>query len=162
MKHKRTLCLLLPAILASFCNMPEALAQKTKDKSMFSIPAAEKEIELRLRAYENALKNRDSAAMSNLYAADARYLSHGGPSVIGREAIVKSLVEMMRDSITVSGFTTTGLWGDPELLVEEGTGYFAHVNGKVVSRGRYLLVWKKENGVWKIFRDTFFSDGKIQ
>lgn len=69
---------------------------------------------------------------------------------------------MIRDSITGSGFVTTGLWGDNNMLIEQGTGYFAHANGKVVSKGRYLLIWKKEDGAWKIFRDTFFSDEKIK
>jgi len=66
---------------------------------------------------------------------------------------------MIRADITGSSFNTTGLWGNNELLVEQGTGFFAHTNGEVISRGRYLLIWKKDKGTWKIFRDTWFSDG---
>ena len=89
-------------------------------------------------------------------------MNHGSPSTIGRADIVKAFGEMIRDSITGSGFETIGLWGSDEILVEEGTGYFAHANGTVTTRGRYLLVWKKEDGQWKIFRDTYFSDGKMK
>ena len=87
-------------------------------------------------------------------------MNHGSPSTVGRADIVNVFGEMIRDSITGSAFTIIGLWGSDEILVEEGTGYFAHANGKVVSRGRYLLIWKQEDGQWKIFRETFFSDGK--
>lgn len=69
---------------------------------------------------------------------------------------------MIHDSITNPGFVTTGIWGDNNMLIEQGTGYFAHADGKVLSSGRYLLIWKKEDGEWRIFRDTFFSDGKIK
>jgi hypothetical protein len=47
--------------------------------------------------------------------------------------------------------------GSDEILVEEGTGYFAHSNGTVTSRGRYLLIWKKEDGLWKIFGIPIFQ-----
>ena len=42
--------------------------------------------------------------------------------------------------------------------MEDGTGTWSHANGTVVNRGRYLLVWKKDDGKWKILRDTWFSE----
>ena len=125
-------------------------------------PAIEKEIELQLRGFENALKKGDSLELGNLYTIDAEILNNGSPSTIGRDNIIKNFGSMIRDSITGSGFTTTGLWGNDKLLIEQGTGFWAHSNGKVVSRGRYLVVWKKDDGKWKIFRDTYFSDGKLK
>ena len=65
---------------------------------------------------------------------------------MGKNNILKNYVGMIRSSITNSAFKTARLWGNNELLVEQGTGYFDHANGKVVSRGRYLLVWKKVDG----------------
>ena len=67
---------------------------------------------------------------------------------------------MIRDSITGSSFKTVGLWGDDQLLVEEGTGIWSHQNGQVVGRGKYLVVWKKDNGDWKILRDCWFPERK--
>ncbi len=156
----RTLCLCLTGIVVFFCFTPKAEAQtnNSNSKSTFDLIKEEKEIQLRLRDFENALKNRDSIEIGNLYTIDAEILNNGSPSTVGRDNIVKSFGEMIRDSITSSAFTTTGLWGNNELLVEQGTGFFAHSNGKVVARGRYLVVWKKDDGKWKIFRDSWFSD----
>lgn len=113
----------------------------------------EKEIELRLREYENLLKNGDSIALGNIYMVDAEII----PSTIGRENIVKSFGRMIRDSVTGS-FQTTDLWGNDDLLVEEGTGVWYQGKGLVVGRGKYLLVWKKDEGKWKILRDTWFPE----
>ena len=116
----------------------------------------EKEIELRLREYESYLQNGDSIALGNMYLEDAEII----PSTVGRENIIKVFGSMIRDSITGSSFKTTKLWGNDQLLVEDGTGSWSHANGNVVGRGRYLLVWKKDKGKWKILRDTWFPEKK--
>ena len=123
----------------------------------FSIDQAREEIAQRLRDYERALARGDVQALGALYTEDAEII-HQGPNTVGRVNIEKVFEGMVRDSATQSGFTTTGLWGDARLLVEQGTGYFAKADGSDKSSGEYLLVWKKENGTWKIFRDTWFAD----
>ena len=134
-------------------------AQKTREKELISetdLSTLEKEIELRLREYENHLQNGDSIALGDMYLMDAEII----PSTVGRENITKVFGSMIRDSITGSSFKTTDLWGNDQLLVEDGTGTWSHANGKVVGSGRYLLVWKKDDGKWKILRDTWFPDKK--
>jgi len=144
------------------CLSAKIALSQIKTTAPFDMNAANKAIQLQIRAFENSLRKGDSIAVGNLYCTDAKLMNHGSPSTVGRTDIIKSFGEMIRDSITNSGFVTTGLWGSDEILAEEGTGYFAHANGTVVTRGRYLLIWKKEDGKWKIFRDTYFSDGKIK
>lgn len=135
------------------CNQP---GNKT---TPFDLEKAKSEITSRLRVYEDAMVNRDIAAFGNLYAEDAEIFHDGSPSTIGRQNIIKVFEGWVRDSVTGS-FTTTGLWGNEDLLVEQGTGYFAHATGKWKATGKYLLVWKKVDGEWKIFRDTWFADPK--
>ena len=141
-------------ILASSCNQKAeetSTEPKHTDMSVF-----EKEIETRIREYETHLKNGDSIALGNMYTEDAEII----PSTVGRPNIIKVFGRMIRDSITGSSFKTTKLWGNDDLLVEDGMGYWAHANGTVVSRGRYLLVWQKDDGKWKILRDTWFPEKK--
>jgi len=113
----------------------------------------EKEIEQRLREYENYLDKGDSLALGDMYTVDAKII----PSVNGRENIVKVFSSMIKDSI-IGTFETTNLWGNDELLVEEGKGVWTNKRGENPSSGKYLLVWKKEEGTWKILRDTWFPD----
>jgi len=141
-------------ILASSCKQK---IDETRDQpKQTDISVLEKEIEMRIREYETNLKNGDSIALGEMYTEDAEII----PSTVGRANIIKVFGGMIRDSITGSTFKTTKLWGNDELLVEDGTGSWSHENGTVVSRGRYLLVWKKEDGKWKILRDTWFPEKK--
>jgi ketosteroid isomerase-like protein len=67
---------------------------------------------------------------------------------------------MIRNNITGSSFKTNHLWGNDQLLVDEGTGTWSKTDGTVVGSGRYLLVWKKDDGEWKILRYTWSPDKK--
>lgn len=133
--------------------------EKTEEKIINAEPdisKLEKEIELRLREYESHLKNGDSIALGNMYMEDAEII----PSVVGRENITKVFGRMIKGGTTGSSFKTTKLWGNEQLLVEDGTGTWSHTNGTIVGSGRYLLVWGKDDGKWKILRDTWFPDKK--
>ena len=101
--------------------------------------------------YEDYLQKGDSIALSLMYTEDAEVL----PAVAGREHIKKVFSGMIRDSV-IGSFETTHLWGNETLLVEEGKGVWSDKSGKTESKGKYLLVWKKEAGEWKILRDTWF------
>ena len=142
--------------LISFSGCDQKVADKNIDTEQTDLGTLEKEIELRLREYENLLQKGDSIALGNMYMEDAEII----PSTVGRENITSVFGSMIRDSITGSSFKTTKLWGNDQLLVEDGTGTWSHANGTVVSSGRYLLIWKKDNGKWKILRDTWFPDKK--
>lgn len=150
--------LLVIITIASICSF--GCVQKESEESaaaqQVDPTVLENEIALRLREFENHLQNGDSIALGDMYTADAVIM----PSTVGREKIVRSFGSMIRDSITGSSFATTSLWGNEELLVEEGTGVWSHQNGQVVGRGKYIVVWKKEEGTWQIVRDIWFPEIK--
>jgi len=138
-------------------------AQSKAGSLVFDSLKAIKEIAAQNLWYSNALARSDSAGVANSYTEDARIINNGSPSTIGRTAIAHFYGQMIRGGITGFGFETTGVWGsDNNLVVEDGTLFFALTNGTVVVRGRYLLVWKREHGVLKIFRDTLAADGKVK
>ena len=131
------------------------MINNNKDAHLSEIRSA---IDLQITAWVKALKKGDTAELADLYTDDAKIMGHGEPSVFGKDKILNVFEGFVRNKITVSEFTTIGIWGNDELIVEEGTGKFFHENGKIVSRGKYLLVWKKIEGKWKIFRDMYNSD----
>ncbi len=137
------------------CNQPR------NETSSFDLGKAKSEIRSRLNLYEEAMAKGDKDALGNMYAKDAEIFHDGKANTIGRENITKVFEGWARDSV-ISKFTTTGLWGNEDLLVEQGTGYFGQANGNWKSTGKYLLVWKSVHGEWKIFRDTWFSDPKAE
>jgi ketosteroid isomerase-like protein len=127
--------------------------QQTKKKERpveVDMSTLKKEIKSRLRDYESHLKNGDSIPLGHMYMEDAEII----PSTIGRANITKAFGSMIRDSITGSTFKTPKLWGNEQLLMEDGTGTWYHTNGTEFGSGRDLLVWKKYEGERKILRDT--------
>ena len=150
--------LLLTIVIASnfLISCDQKVSENNLDTKQPDLSTLEKEIELRLREYETHLRNGDSIALGHMYMMDAEII----PSTVGRDNIIKAFGSMIRDSITGSSFKTTHLWGNDQLLVEDGTGTWYRTNGEAVGSGRYLLVWKKDDGKWKILRDTWFPQKK--
>ena len=64
---------------------------------------------------------------------------------------------MIRNSIKNDSrnivYTTTSLSTDPEFLVELGKYELKDNKGNLKGNGKYLVVWKNENGNWKLYRD---------
>lgn len=137
------------------CNQPK------QEADTFDLENAKNEIASQLKVYEDAMIAGDAVTLGNLYTEDAEILSSEQPSTIGRQKITEIFEGWAKDSV-VGSFTTTGLWGNNDLLVEQGTGYFAHATGRWKSTGHYLLVWKKVDGQWQIFKDTWFTDPIIE
>ena len=111
--------------------------------------------------FVEALKKGDTNMIGSLYASDAKIMDYGSPSITGTENIVGHYVTLLQDSITDMRFNTLGVWGNQSVIIEEGTLEVSKTNGQVVDRGKYLVVWKKVDNEWKIFRDMYNSDGPI-
>jgi hypothetical protein len=60
------------------------------------------------------------------------------------------------------GLTTIGLWGDEKMLAEEGEYTFIDKDDKPLDKGKYIVLWKMEDGKWKLFRDCYNSDLPMQ
>jgi ketosteroid isomerase-like protein len=154
---------LLCLLIFSFCTgtVASCIAQTKNSQFLFDSTKAIKEIEQRNEIFLNALRTGDSIALGNFYTADAKIFNTGSPTTDGRDAIVKFYGRSIRAGINNCAIITTGVWGsDNNLVVEEGTIDFLLSNGKTAAKGRYLLVWKRENGVLRIFRDSFSSDSR--
>jgi ketosteroid isomerase-like protein len=126
-------------------------ARENGTNAKFDLAEATKIIEQRSREFEDAIKIGDSIAVGDLYTLDTRIIG----AYSGRHNIIKEVHEMARDSITGIKFTLNNLWGDENILIEDAYVSFFHSDGTPISKGECLLVWKNENGTWRIFRDVF-------
>ncbi len=53
---------------------------------------------------------------------------------------------------------TEEVLGGPTVVSEVGNYELKIANGTVVDKGKFVVVWKMENGKWKMYRDIFNSD----
>ena len=57
--------------------------------------------------------------------------------------------------------TSTEFLGTGDVVVESGT-YEMSDGTKAVDTGKYMVVWKKENGKYKMYRDIWNSNTAMQ
>ena len=80
------------------------------------------------------------------------------PSHEGRSKIQTVYEGFIQAGANKLDLITTGVWGDENLLAEEGLFTFSDKEGKQLDKGKYIVLWKKADGKWKLFRDCYNSD----
>ena len=95
--------------------------------------------------------NGDSLALANYYSSDARFGSLKGKEILS--AWGRMIRNSIKDSTRNLLFTTTAFTGDSVYMVELGIYEERDDRNNLKNKGRYLVVWKQENGEWKIYRD---------
>jgi uncharacterized protein (TIGR02246 family) len=106
-----------------------------------------------------AIAARDPAAAVALYTNDARVMPHGAPTCSTHEEIAGFFTAAFTNGIVAARFTTQEVDGDGNQASEIGQYelFAPHPNGDRirVADGRYLVLWRKVDGAWRIHRDMF-------
>ena len=126
--------------------------------SSFDLAAAKTEIEAANAEFEALIAKGDSAGVANLYTSDAKLMGGNMPVVSGRASIQGAFNGMISMGIAGVNLTTIEVWGTEALVSEEGTYGLSDKSGNEIDKGKYIVLWKKEDGKWKLFRDCFNSD----
>jgi uncharacterized protein (TIGR02246 family) len=98
-----------------------------------------------------------AADIAALYAADAIALPPNSDVVRGQQAIQKYWQGTLDSGVKEIALTTTDLEVTGDMAVETGTATVKDAAGKVLDRGKYLVVWKQAGGQWKLYRDIWNS-----
>ena len=128
----------------------------------FDAAAAQKEIEALNQVFSDLLSKSDSVGLSEMYTVDAKTLSPNAPAEVGRDKIRSGFGYMIKGGLNKLTLKTNGVWGNSEYVTEEGELTLASADGQVIDNGKYLVLWKKEDGKWKILRDIFNSSNPIK
>ena len=113
-----------------------------------------------------AVAARDTDAVANVYADDARLLPANGPRADGHDAIRAAWAQVLRTPgldlrVTSSDVTVTEA-GDLAIDVGAYQMNMTDAKGKPVQDvGKYVTILKKVGEEWKISVDTFNSDMPI-
>ena len=95
--------------------------------------------------------NGDSVALANYYSREAKFGSLKGKEILS--AWGRMIRNSVKDSTRNLSFATTALTGDSDYVVELGNYEERSDMNELKNKGKYLVVWKQENGQWKIYRD---------
>ncbi len=132
------------------------IAQTTGSKDLFPI---KKEIEKKNALYFELYAKNDGSIV-NLYTDDACLMIPNEPAKCGKPALIKDFKDTYAaGKIKGVKFTTAAIYGDGKAFItEEGIWQVLDLKGKVIDDGKYLKLWKKIKGDWKIYRDLFNSN----
>jgi uncharacterized protein (TIGR02246 family) len=110
----------------------------------------------------SAFRRKDAAAIAAGFTTDGRFLAPGAPIAVGRTAIAAAWSQMLALPDIAASWQATTVEGarSGELAYEVGTYAlsFDSGSGRVEDRGKYIVVWRKEQDGWKIAADMINSD----
>ena len=149
-------------LLAACTPTRAASDDSTKAAAKVDYAAEEKAIRDLDAQWVNAVAARDTAAISRLYATDALYMAPNARALGGRAGAQKGWGDMF-------ALPGAGLTFGPTKVVVAQAGDIAYdigtytfqmkgPKGPVEDKGKYLVVWKKQDGEWKVAADMFNSD----
>jgi ketosteroid isomerase-like protein len=118
---------------------------------------AEQSIRDNISAFQEAFKRGDSAAVASHYTSDALLMPPNSEEVRGGN-ISNTWGGFMRMGVRELRLNTTDLTGSGDLYSETGNYDIIGDNNQSLDKGKYLVVWKNENGNWKMYRDIWNSN----
>jgi uncharacterized protein (TIGR02246 family) len=100
----------------------------------------------------------DAAGLAAMYTSTAQAFPPNAELVQGRDALQKLWQGAMASGIKEVGLTTTEVEAHGDTAIEVGTYAMNAAGGKPIDRGKFIVIWKRENGQWKLHRDIWNSN----
>jgi ketosteroid isomerase-like protein len=104
-----------------------------------------------------ALAAGKPADLAALYTTDAMAFPPGSDIVRGRDAIQKMWQGVIDSGVKSAELTTTEVDSQGTVAHEVGNYAMKDGAGKVLDRGKYVVIWKRDGAAWRIHRDIWNS-----
>ena len=99
--------------------------------------------------------NKGTAGIGDLYTTDAELYPPNSEVLKGGTAIAPYWKGGFDMGIKNLKLETVSADPAGDQIVETGKYTLAGADGKTMDTGKYIVVWKKENGEWKLFKDIW-------
>ena len=147
------------SLLFTSCGDKTASSTTEEIRPTFDIAGAKTVIDSLNVVFGSMVSKGDSVGLASLYTSDAKFMAPNMPTASGRSAIQSAFAGLFAAMGTPGlTLTTTDIWGTDELITEVGTYTMTDKTGKEMDKGKYIDLWKMEDGKWKLHRDIFNSD----
>jgi uncharacterized protein (TIGR02246 family) len=116
---------------------------------------ARSEIEAANKIFEAAFARGDSAGVAALYTDKAQLLPAGSDFVTGTGAIAEFWQSAFDAGMKGVSLVTGEVEKHGDTAYEVGELEIVGADGSVMDRAKYVVIWKKEKGGWKLHRDIW-------
>ncbi len=159
---KKSILFIFTLMLAIFfvaCNDTATTDNKTaaKDSTGNDSESVKAHIKKEASNFEEEVKRGDSTAMAAHYGSDALVMPPNSEPVKGND-IAGLWGGAIRMGVKDLKLNITDISGGGDVYAETGTYEMFGAENKSMDKGKYVVVWKKDNGNWKIYRDIWNSN----
>lgn len=107
--------------------------------------------------FESTFAKGDAAGMANLYTDDGMLLPTGSDFIRGRQAIQQLWQGAMDMGIKQAKLEIVEVEHYGDTAIEVGQYTLSGEGSQVMDQGKYIVIWKQQNGQWKLHRDIWNS-----
>ena len=125
-------------------------------ETVFDLAKEKQELQKSFNGVMAALASGDAKAVANFYTEDGVFMPHNSQIFTGREAIEKAFVGFIEAGFTKLDVESTWAEGCGDYLLD--TEQWTLSNGQDTLIGKSLVIWKKEDGMWKMYKDMINTD----
>jgi uncharacterized protein (TIGR02246 family) len=104
-----------------------------------------------------AFNRGDAAGLAALYTDHGQVLPPNSDFVTGKPAIQTFWQAVMDMGIKEAELETVEVEGHGDTATEVSKFTLKGEGGQVLDQGKYIIIWKQEDGQWKLHRDIFNS-----
>lgn len=133
-------------------------AAKTATTDTFSLDSAKAAIAASNATYGACFAAGDSVAFVTHYTSDACIYPANMPKMCGPQAVNGFFTGGYKMGIRNLKLTTAEVTGGKDAVVETGSYEVLGDKGVSFDKGKFIVVWKEENGKWKMHRDIWNTD----
>jgi uncharacterized protein (TIGR02246 family) len=108
------------------------------------------------RQFVGAFQRGDAAGMAGMYTPDGQLLPTNSDFVTGTAAIQAFWQAVMNMGLNQATLETVEVEGHGDTAHEVGR-YTLGAGGQVLDQGKYIVIWKRQGGQWKLHRDIWNS-----
>jgi len=110
------------------------------------------------KSFMDAFERKDATALAAAYTAEGSALPPNSPTVTGTEALGQFWQSLLDTGIPVVKLETVELEGFEDTAIEVGAYTLEGEGGEVLDQGKFIVIWKIENGAWKWHQDIWNSN----
>ena len=99
----------------------------------------------------------DAAGLAAMYTVDGQVLVSGQEPIEGREAITAFWKGASDSGLSSAMLTALEITPFGNHATEVGRYKLITAAGNLADHGKYIVIWKKVDGVWKLHRDIISS-----
>jgi uncharacterized protein (TIGR02246 family) len=107
--------------------------------------------------FMNAFSAGDAEKVAGFYTANCRFLPDNGDPVDGRANVQELLQSMMDGGVSSVELITWEVEDCGDTAVEVGRVIMRGDADELIDDGKFIVIWKKEEGGWRLHRDIVNS-----